>query len=186
MTFFPLALGKMPSLLACPGPLHRHWGIQQHSRMRTKSHTSGYGFTRWVGSYIGEISVDGKPVAEDPAQFEVSHNGDFSVPPRSCRVSAPAKARCGQNAQSAKIAETYPAVSPLLTRVVFHHPLGPERGRRPENGVYGRERTRPSAAAQSTVIPSPRAPSVRMAMEAEVASASIPTRMLAAVSNPRS
>ncbi len=47
-------------------------------------------------------------------------------------------------------------------------------------------RTRPSAAVQSRVIPRPAAPSDSMAMEAEVASASIPTSMLAAVRKPRS
>lgn len=53
---------------------------------------TGSDFDQSHGNDIRAISINGLPVAEDPAQFEVSHNGDISA-----TVTVPMEARTGEN-----------------------------------------------------------------------------------------
>ncbi len=53
---------------------------------------SGTGFTQSVGDDIAKITINGEDVPEDPALFEVSHDGSVSM-----TVTVPAGARTGDN-----------------------------------------------------------------------------------------
>ena len=53
---------------------------------------TGSVFEQSAGNDISAISINGSPVIEDPAQFEVSHNGNFSA-----TVTVPMEVRTGEN-----------------------------------------------------------------------------------------
>ena len=53
---------------------------------------TGSGFSRGAGDDISKITIDGKDVAEEPSQFEVSHDGTVAF-----TVTVPLNVRTGEN-----------------------------------------------------------------------------------------